>query len=400
MLRVVFTSRPNALVSPGGDTIQLLQTKQELERLFDMDIRIALTIDELEDGFKPDFVHAFNLQCAANMLPVLTYAKSRWQIPIVLSTIYWDLSPAIFVSQFFKRFKRMPTHPQLAKLKWTLMRYKRWESNLGRGSFWGGRKYVRDRLSLLTMANLLLPNSTEELDILIQEFGLPERQIREFRSAIVPNAITYPEEANDNLSPELLAAIPENAVLCVGRVESVKNQLAIIEALFHQPDIPIVLVGRAEDAAYGRQVRALGDRRGNVHWIDELPHAGVLQLYKRAAVHVQPSFRESCGLSTMEAIGAGCRIVYSAPPYAPEATYQFQRFGAACNPFDIASIRSAIHQALAMPAIEPEDIRVYQQQFSWENVAMRTYEAYQQVLPASVTAPSPSAATRDKVCIS
>jgi glycosyltransferase involved in cell wall biosynthesis len=200
---------------------------------------------------------------------------------------------------------------------------------------------------------------------------------------IVPNAINpavfdhnaVPRESR--LLPEELRQADRNFVLQVGRIEPVKNQLAAIKALFAVP-VPLVFIG-ARPAAYARyfeQCQALAARRGNVYFVDAVPHEQLPGLYRGARVHMLPSFRETPGLVSLEAALMGCNIVTT--DQGPTDEY-FGPWAWYCNPTSLDSIRRAVLGALAAPF--PEFLRQrIRARFTWHNAAQATLAAYRRVL--------------------
>lgn len=78
-------SRVNLFTCPGGDTIQILKTKAEIEKI---GISVDLSLELDPDLSKYDLVHLFNLTRVQETYYQLLNAK-RQNKPVVLSTIYW-----------------------------------------------------------------------------------------------------------------------------------------------------------------------------------------------------------------------------------------------------------------------------------------------------------------------
>ena len=59
----------------------------------------------------------------------------------------------------------------------------------------------------------------------------------------------------------------------------------------------------------------LGKKRGNTFFLGEISHDDIYPYYSKAKVHVLPSFRESPGLSTLEAavFGVNCVVSFHGP---------------------------------------------------------------------------------------
>ncbi|HET7009355.1 MAG TPA: glycosyltransferase, partial [Anaerolineales bacterium] len=168
-------------------------------------------------------------------------------------------------------------------------------------------------------------------------------------------------------------------VLEVGTIYPVKNQLGLIEALFDLP-VPIVFVGQVMEAYadYAAACRNAASRRGKVIFVEQLPHEELPAVYRTAAVHALPSWRETPGLVSLEAAVAGCKIVStsigSARDYFGEEAWY-------CHPGDPASIRNAVEAALAAPRTPALERRV-KEEFTWERAAEAMLASYRKVVSA------------------
>ena len=127
------------------------------------------------------------------------------------------------------------------------------------------------------------------------------------------------------------------------------------------------------------KIKEIAEKRGNVFFTGKIKEEQLFDLYKRAKVHVLPSFRESPGLSTLEALICGTQIVVSNEKFCPIKYYKFDKYGFVCNPYDVNSIRNSILNAYN----NPKDISLpddYIKFFSYENAANMTYNVYERVL--------------------
>ena len=98
-------------------------------------------------------------------------------------------------------------------------------------------------------------------------------------------------------------------VLQAGRIEPAKNQAMLCWAL-RNTSLPIVLIGGSKHwPAYADLCRSISGER--LHIIDHLPQPLLASAYASAAVHVLPSWMETCGLVSLEAALAGAPLVGS-----------------------------------------------------------------------------------------
>lgn len=377
VIKVLFATRHDALSHRGGDTVQMLKTKEFIEKSFPVKIEIALNEAEFEKHKDADVVHVFNIQTIEETLKYIELCKKHHK-KFVVSTIYWDLSHSIFITFLTKTFNIMDLNKNSYYYKNFVIDLKKTVGLLlNKKDQYGSKNYVVKRKRVLEQADLLLPNSKEELEIMENEFrlnGLMKKTI------VVPNAVDYKPFTDSKLTIEWLNAL-DNIVLEVGRIEPTKNQAGVIKALDGHPEIPIVFVGRVQDEKYAQYVRGLAEKRGNVHFIDQIDHDEIFALYQKAAVHVLPSFRESPGLSSLEALFTGCNIVVSSVEYCPVHYYKFDQYGETCNPYDPTTIREAILNSLKKDRVNLPD--EYYNDYSYGKVAELTYLAYTKLIEES-----------------
>ncbi|KYH32828.1 glycosyltransferase [Neomoorella mulderi] len=351
----------------GGDTTQVIKTGESLKRL---GVAVDISSDVVPNLNGYDLVHIFNIQTSKTGIQQVQRAKQQG-VAVVLSPIYWDLRNIDWqVAYVYPYGERKITsvlghiHPFLPVITRRIVRYP------------FRRKLWQWSRNMLVTADLLLPNSYAELELLALLFNVPYLRAK---AVVVPNAVepgetvTEPETDYERLK---LQELPSEYVLEVGRIEPIKGQSTLIQALSRNPDIPLVFIGRGLETAYGRYCIQLGKARGNTYFVGEIPYRSLPLFYRRAKVHALPSLRESPGLATLEAAihGANCVVSY----YGPVNEY-FGSFVWYCNPTDIDSIRSAILGAWSSPRKLELGERI-RKEFTWEIAAQVTLAAYEQLL--------------------
>jgi glycosyltransferase involved in cell wall biosynthesis len=168
-------------------------------------------------------------------------------------------------------------------------------------------------------------------------------------------------------------------VLCVGSVYSRKNQLTLVRAL-NQTELHLVLVGPTPSKRYLKMCRRYC--KGRLHIVGAVSHPAIGAIYSRAAVHAQPSWYETPGLSSLEAALFGCRVVATIRGTARD---YFGNLAQYCEPDNTASVRKAVLKALDEPRHEALQKRIATD-FTWDKAAHRTMEAYARIMPSGVAA--------------
>jgi glycosyltransferase involved in cell wall biosynthesis len=173
---------------------------------------------------------------------------------------------------------------------------------------------------------------------------------------------------------EQLPTREADLVICVGRIEGIKNQLQLIRAL-NNSGFRLLIIGDPAPGhlAYYHACRAIaGD---NVRFIAHLPQAELLVYYQTAKVHVLPSFFETTGLSSLEAGAMGCRIVVS---NRGDVADYFGNYACYCEPDDAGSILQAVQTAAQQP-LDWGLRELILHKYSWQKAARETEAAYKWV---------------------
>ena len=355
-MKVLFIARATLYESPGGDTIQLLKTAEALQRL-DIEITIGLT-NETFDYEVYDIVHFFNIIRPADILPHFKRAKRN-----VISTIFVDYTEAEIRSGNKIRAwltKQLGGHA-IEYLKTCAKAVLGKEKVQDISYFWLGQ--YRAIRFLYRNADALLPNSDSEWQRLQKTYGKTDALCTK-----VVNAI----EILPDISPDERF---RNAIICVGRIERLKNQLQFIKAV-NGLTIPCYIIGKPaiNDLEYFNTCKkAAAD---HVYFIDNLPQAEVYAIMKAAKVHVLPSWFETTGLVSLEAAYYGCNIVISDKGDQKE---YFGNNAFYCRPEAAASIQQAILKAYKAPF--NEKFKEYiAKHYQWSETAKQTRQVYLDLL--------------------
>lgn len=166
-MRILFQSRPNLLTEFGGDSTQILKTKEAIER---MGYSVDLDLSERPDVSKYDIVHVFNLQTFDVTKSQVDNANRQGK-PVVLSTIWWDFQYMDMDDDYrsFRSWKYQLCLKMLSALFWINSRHKIYYFDK---LLFKLRKQKKGR-QILKSVRWILPNSVAELEILAQDFKMP-----------------------------------------------------------------------------------------------------------------------------------------------------------------------------------------------------------------------------------
>ena len=362
-MRVLFQTRTNLYTAPGGDLVQILKTKEFLEKKgVIVDISLEFDVD-LTDY---DFVHLFNLMEPQDIYLQMLNAKKQNK-KIVLSTIYGLYTEFERKARggLFQIVANVISPYQIGYIKILVKHFK--EKRLHKGVFKLFYKgYYGLMKEIVKNTTVFLPNSVSEMNRVAKEF-----KIEKYNFVDIPNAIDKSifEDTVDTLDNKFIKY--KNCIVCAARIEGRKATLNLVRAV-KGLKYTLVLVGNASSnqKAYVKQVyKEAGE---NVIFLGAIPHNDLKDLYKVAKVHALVSWMETPGLSSLEAGAMGCNIVATkkGDPYDYFEDYAFY-----CEPDNIESIINAINLAYETP-VNPKLKEKILENYIWEKTAEQTIKAY------------------------
>ncbi len=353
-ISVVMIARATLYRIPGGDTLQITETAAFLRKKgIQVDVKIT---NEIIDYEKYDLIHFFNLTRPADMLIHIRRSGK----PYVVSTIFIDY--AEFDKSYRKGlsgllFRFLPAD-SIEYIK-TISRWIKGNDNLMSAEYVlkGQRSSVK---KVLAKAAVLLPNSENELKRLRVNYPNDTDYI------VVPNGVNSTKFIDHNDTKK-----NPKMVLCVARIEGIKNQLNLIKAI-NGTDFQLNIIGAPapNQLAYYRACKA--EASENVHFLGHLETDNLLNYYRSAKVHILPSWFETTGLSSLEAAVMGCQVVITekgdAKEYFGDQAYY-------CDPGSPKSIFETLQKAAkekVNPLLKDKVIADY----NWEKAADATLKGY------------------------
>ncbi|HHV61683.1 MAG TPA: glycosyltransferase [Firmicutes bacterium] len=370
-MKVLFVNRPDSFWMPGGDVVQMLETKYHLE---DLDVKIDISLSEHPIGVGYDLAHVFNSQIAYQEFEQVRHLK-QIGLPVCLSTIYWDETETKWADVAVRAiFKTAKNEAQLQDYL-DEFRNQRLEikgiSPVSPSPFYAMVKSVQRRL--FEQVDYLLPNSQLEMREISLRHGICNKPF-----TVVPNGVNPEVFLDADPKPFIEKFGIKDFVILAGRLEGRKNQLLALYALRNE-DIPIVVVGSQYDRDYAELCKKWAAQ--NVLFIDHLPQRELASAYAAARVCVLPSWMESTGLVALEAALADCSVVVT----NRGATWgYFGELAYYCNPLDPESIREATLRAYhEFENDQPrrEKLRdLILSQYNWKQAAEKTLIGYENTL--------------------
>lgn len=322
-IKVIVNTYPTAFITPGGGEIQLKNTFNAVKSINNTEIDISLYDMWNPNIEKADIVHFFSVYGGS-----LNFCENVKKLGKKLV-----ISPVIWLDDF--------------------------------------NKYPIDEIKkILFLADLILPNSELELEMLYNKLGIPREKMK-----VVYNAtdVNLERKINNNIFKDKY--IVNDYILNVANIEPRKNQLNLIKAV-QNIDVDLIIAGAIRDEKYWEKCIA-EDKNKKVKYIGILEHNSdmLLSAYLNAKCFVLPSMLETPGLAAIEAISSGCKNLVitgigSAREYFKKHAIYIN------NPNDYKEIEQAILKSFSIKLIDNNYKKELVGQFNWENTAKQTIEAY------------------------
>lgn len=371
-MRVAMILRPDADRVFGGDTVVMQKLSAALR---ERGVHVALgKQDELPSAREFDLLHIFTVAPLDHAQRMVAWAKSGGAA-IVFTPLYYNDYRDWFARAVVKAPRWKALAERLGRERaWGI--YRSWQT--ARQPMQAVWRAMRDAL---LAADAIATTSRWENGFVADHFRLPaaaRSAMRLVRFGVDAGLYggRFAEEELDAFRQKY--GLAPGYVVEVARIESKKNQLALIQALWDDP-LDLVFVGSVSpyfEPGYAERCRAAGERRGRVHFLGWLPKAELPLVYAAAAAHALPSWNELPGLSSLEAGACGARVVSTRYSPLPEMLGEQASY---CDPYDPASIRDAVRSSLAAP-VPPGLRECLLREYSWDEAAGVNLALYEKVL--------------------
>jgi len=370
-MKVLMQSRSNFYELKGGDTTQLLKTKEELEKL---GVTVDISLEYSPDLSDYDIVHLSNVTVVHETYLQMLNAKKQGK-PVVLSTIFWPMDNFEQNGQFGirKTINKYFGINNIERIK-ALGRMIKNKSSRNKATcnlITIGYKEMQNYV--VNNADLYLPNAEIEMKVFNEYFGIKKNNY-----LVVPNAIDAEiakRKFYENTPKEFEQY--RGSIICVGRIEPRKNQLALVKSL-NGTNLPLILVGAISknQVEYFQEVDKYIKQNESFHYLGTIDYEKLYQLYKVCKVSVLPSWLDTPGLVSLEAASMGCNLAISTRGSTRE---YFGDNAFYCEPDDLESIKNAVLAAYEKPQNDILKDKIFNE-YTWGNAARKTLEGYQMVL--------------------
>lgn len=344
-MKIAFFVYPSAFQNKGGGEIVLEQVEKYVGRAGVEVKRFDMWNDRIEDF---DILHVFG--SVKDCLALMKVAKSR-DVKVALESIFW--------SDFRRAF--CEDGSVLKKTELALRHAMKLTCPF----------FPSSRRKMFQTADIIFPNSENEAVQISRLFAIPKSKM-----FVVPNGVdTKYSAARPDLFHKKYGL--KDFVLSVGRVEPRKNQLNLIRAM-KNVDRDLVLVGDCVSGCEGYYEKCRKEAGDRTHFLGHIVHGSdlLMSAYAACDVFVLPGWFETPGLAALEAALAGAKVVATEGGSTKEYFHDKVHY---IRPNEVGDIHEKIEDALSEKGTR--DLKgLVSGAFTWEKVAEKTIEGYEQVL--------------------
>lgn len=330
--RILIFDRFNSAQFPGGDTIQIRAIEKFLN---ESDYLVSITNNPEENLIDFDYVLIFNL---TNPFEAYICAKAaiKFNKPYILFPVYWNLDDLKMpINKSFKSILKMLLPRQVK----SYVRAKKFIGNnndiihkqkLNSKDFFSVEKVIE---YVIKHAYYICPNSHAEWEHLEENFNLNKlnKNIK-----VIYNGV-FLSELKQLTKDDLIKKkynLPEKYICCVGGIGPRKNQLNLVKAA-NKAKVNLVIIGQSSNGYENYYSQVLKVAKENIYFVGQLSQIETFKIIKSSHGHVQPSFIETPGLASLEAVALGTKVVVAET--RPVKEY-FLDNAFYCNPRSIESI--------------------------------------------------------------
>ena len=222
-MKIIFQCRPNLYQLSGGDKIQILKTKEYLEKA-GVEVRISIT--ERPDLRGVDILHLFN----PSLLSIKPITDCRQKgIPVAISTIHWDMK------EYYKSIFTINKEYLKLKPQGYIPYYLRNQAFAFFYNYWWYGKSMRNLKKYLSWEMRFCRIRTQRKNFLKNNLDF---RVKKF--FIIPNGIDPYTTYSSSIFYRKYKM--SDFILCAARLEYRKNQFHFLQSMMKN-NLPIVFIG-------------------------------------------------------------------------------------------------------------------------------------------------------------
>jgi glycosyltransferase involved in cell wall biosynthesis len=316
--KILFNTWAGAFFQKGGGEVQLLKSKEALEK----------------KGYKVDLYDQWN--------------------PHLNIDVFHQFSIELGVEHAVKKYKSLGYKVALSTIMWHPPER-------------GSAPFYRIK-SILDTSDILMTNSDMESKKISDHFEIDITKFHKTRNSI---SETYFTKGSEQAFREK-TGIKGEFVLSVANIDQRKNTHKLIQAC-KDLGLPLVTIGHVKDMPYYSQFQDSYPQHTHLGPIED--EEFLKSAYSASSVFALPSLCETPGIAALEAASQGSKIVVTSEGCAQE---YFGEMALYVDPESLKSIKDGIHQA--MNSLKNSETPIYiTRNYSWDITAEEIIEGYKKI---------------------
>ncbi|MEK7595150.1 MAG: glycosyltransferase [Patescibacteria group bacterium] len=378
-MKILFQTRFDSFKNTGGDTLQLLKTKEELEKLgcevvIDCNYKINLSTFDIVHVFQLDwtpepYLQALNAKRQGKKIVVSPIHHSEKEVVEFEERVRYNFR--ILANMFLKKQEQRDVLKNIYRSVFDTRKLYPTLLSVIEG-------FRNEQRSVLKFSDAVLVQTRKELEDIKRDFEIDVYA----KGFVIPNGVGekffLTEQRSQAHETQVLG---DGYFLTVGRIEPRKNIIAIVNAVDSlrkksNLDLNLVVVGAMNKNNWDYYYHFLSRIKGMsfVKHVERVPYDNMPGLYRKAKVYVSASFFETSGLTLLEAAVCGCQVVARNGDTGERVREYLLDFPFYCDPFSMASISDALYEALNSKKKTFSPLGI--EKFKWSAVAKETLSIY------------------------
>ena len=372
-MKVLVFVREDALIRQGGDFLSISDKEKKLN-----DLGIFLTFSSNPKTSLIDFDLIHIHQSISNIFNIFSIYKNirKHRKPFSIKPFY---NPIIDIDNYRKNTDDFKIR-LLSKIfnYYNYIKYKNLYNLLKKlrlitffKSFYLSPKYLT---KIILKKSYCITDSKFELQKLSSELNVDFNHSKVVNASL--NLTDDLKKVSKNIFYDKFKL--DNFVLCVGRIEPLKNQNRLLMSLI-KANLKVLVIGKLQKLHknYGISFKKLIKENRNFYWIEDMDRKTLCSAFKNAKVLTIPSWTETAGMTALEGAYFGCNLALTNRGACKE---YFQNNALYMNPNSIKSIRECIINSYNLPKNAKKLRNYVQEKFSLNKTAIELSKAFNDTL--------------------
>lgn len=373
-MKVLLLSRKDLFEKTGGDTVQVNNIFKRLKE--EKGIEVFLQTQDKANMYY-DIVHIFNSYNIDETLENIESVRKRTK-KIILTPIYHSehfLKEMINAKIDLKKYliSNLMNFSNFMSFNNTIKQLHLKNYYVLKRIF---KSYKEKKRLVFNNVDLIMPNSYLEKEYILKEVEFENQP----KFNIIFNGVNH--YLNEALMSEESKENPSNKyLLCIGRIEPLKNQLSIIsgfkDSKLYKQGYSLLFCGSSNGKKYFEKFSRKIAEDSQLVYCGQLPQKELFSLLNKASGLVHASWFETTGLIGLEAGIFNVPVIMTNRGYTKS---YFEDHVNYCDPKSIPSIRKAIDSLFDIDIQQKKQLsKKIKDYYNWDSIVECTLQEYKKL---------------------